>query len=114
YLIKSIFKDEPVVHIGIVDSQAESQLWNDVMVGRKYISSHWNREAGRKYDIYTYTNAAEVELSVNGKSIGTQKNNTETGKRNVIFWKGVDYSAGKIVAIAKDVTGQEVARHVLE
>lgn len=114
YLIKSIFKDEPLVHIGIVDSEAESQLWNDVVVGRKYISSHWNREAGKKYDIYTYTNAAEVELLVNGKSVGVQKNNTETNKRNVIFWKGVDYSAGKIVAIAKDASGKEVARHQLE
>lgn len=115
YLIKSIFKEnEPIVRIGIVDSEAEAHLWNDVMVGRKYISSHWNREAGRKYDIYTYTNAAEVELLVNGKSVGVQKNNTETGKRNVIFWKGVDYAAGNIVAIARDSSGKEVTRHVLE
>jgi beta-galactosidase len=115
YLIKSIFKEnEPLVHIGIVDSEAESQVWNDVVVGRKYISSHWNREAGKKYDLYTYTNAAEVELLVNGKSIGVQKNNTETSKRNVIFWKGVDYSAGKIVAIARNSSGKEVARHELE
>lgn len=115
YLIKSIFKEnEPLIHIGIVDSEAESQLWNDVVVGRKYISSHWNREAGKNYDIYTYTNAAEVELLVNGQSIGVQKNNTETNKRNVIFWKGVPYLAGKIVAIAKDVSGKEIARHVLE
>lgn len=115
YLIKSIFKEnEPLVHIGIVDSEAESQLWNDVVVGRKYISSHWNREAGKKYDIYTYTNATEVELLVNGKSIGVQKNTTETSKRNVIFWKGVDYSAGKIVAIARDASGKEIARHQLE
>lgn len=115
YLIKSIFKEnEPLVHIGIVDSEAESQLWNDVVVGRKYISSHWNREVGKKYDIYTYTNAAEVELLVNGQSIGVQKNNTETNKRNVIFWKGVPYSVGKIVAIAKDISGKEVSRHVLE
>lgn len=115
YLIKSIFKEnEPLVHIGIVDSEAESQLWNDVIVGRKYISSHWNREAGRKYDLYTYTNADSVELLVNGQSIGVQKNTMETTKRNVIFWKGVPYSAGKIVAVAKDVSGKEIARHALE
>jgi beta-galactosidase len=83
-------------------------------VGRKYISSHWNREAGKKYEIYTYTNADEVELLVNGKSVGVQKNNKETNKRNIILWKDVPYAAGKIVAIAKDVSGKEVARHVLE
>ena len=114
YLIESIFKDKPLVHIGVVDSEAESHLWNDVVVGRKYISSHWNREAGRKYDLYTYTNADEVELLVNGTSIGKQKNNTETSKRNVIFWKDVPYSAGKIVAIAKNNSGKEIARHTLE
>ncbi len=115
YLIKSIFKEnEPLVQIGIVDSEAESQLWNDVIIGRKYVSSHWNREAGRKYDLYTYTNADSVELLVNGQSIGVQKNTTETTKRNVIFWKGVPYSAGKIVAIAKDASGKEIARHKLE
>jgi beta-galactosidase len=113
YLIKSIFKDAPVVQIGIVDSEAESHLWNDVIVGRKFISSHWNREAGKKYEIYTYTNADEVELLVNGQSIGIQKNNPAVSKRNVIYWKDVPYSAGKILAIARQ-SGREVARHVLE
>jgi len=114
YLIKSIFNDKPMVRIGVVDSEAESHILNDVVVGRKYISSHWNREAGKNYDIYTYTNANEVDLLVNGKSIGKQTNSTEFNKRNVIFWKNVPYSAGKIVAIARDSSGKEVARHVLE
>ena len=103
-----------MVRIGVVDSEAESHILNDVVVGRKYISSHWNREAGKNYDIYTYTNANEVDLLVNGKSIGKQTNSTEFNKRNVIFWKNVPYSAGKIVAIARDSSGKEVARHVLE
>jgi beta-galactosidase len=59
YLIESIFTDKPLVHIGVVESEAESHLWNDVVVGRNYISSHWNREEVRKYDLYTYTNADE-------------------------------------------------------
>jgi beta-galactosidase len=114
YAIKSFFQDAPVVHIGVVDSEAESLVWNDVVVGRKHISAHWNREAGKKYDLYTYTNAAEVELLVNGRSIGVQKNNTETTKRNVIFWKDVPYSAGNIIAIARNIAGKEIARHTIE
>jgi beta-galactosidase len=113
YLIKSIFKDEPLVRIGVVDSEAESHLWNDVVVGRKYISSHWNREVGKGYDIYTYTNADEVELLVNGQSIGVQQNSTDVKKRNVIFWKNIPFSPGKITAIARR-GGKEVARHELE
>ena len=113
WLTKSIFQDEPVVHIGIVDNEGESKLWNDVMVGQKVISSHWNRQEGKTYNLYTYTNADEVELLVNGKSIGVQQNSTDVTKRNTIFWKDVPYTPGKITAVARK-GGKEVARHELE
>jgi beta-galactosidase len=113
YLIKSIFQEEPLVQIGVVDSEAESHLWNDVVVGRKYISSHWNREEGRKYNLYTYTNADEVELLINGKSIGVQKNTTDVKNRNVIYWQNVPYAVGKITAIARK-GGTVVAQSELE
>lgn len=112
WLTKSIFTDEPLVHIGVVDSEGESKMWNDQMVGQKVISAHWNRTEGSKYNLYTYTNADEVELLVNGKSIGVQKNSTEVTKRNTIYWKDVPYAAGKITAIARKA-GKEVARHEL-
>jgi beta-galactosidase len=110
WLIKSIFRDEPLVYIGVVDNEGESKMWNDQVVGQKVISSHWNRQDGKLYNIYTYTNADEVELLVNGKSIGIQKNSTDERKRNTIFWKDVPYSAGKITAVALS-NGKEVARH---
>ena len=46
YLIKSAFSDEPLVHIGVVDSKKESIEWND--------SSHWNRPEGSKQNLFTY------------------------------------------------------------
>jgi beta-galactosidase len=114
WLTKSIFKDEPIVYIGVVDSEGESKMWNDQIVGQKVISSHWNREEGKKYNLYTYTNADEVELLVNGQSIGVQKNSTDVRKRNTIYWKNVPYAVGKIEAIARNSVGKEVAKHVLE
>jgi beta-galactosidase len=113
YLTKSIFKDEPVVRIGVVDKVGDTLTWNDVVVGQKVISSNWNRQEGKSYDIYTYTNADEVELFVNGKSIGVQKNSTEVRKRNTIYWKNVKYIPGKITAIARK-DGKVVAQHELE
>ena len=113
YLIRSVFQDKPLVRIGVVDSEAESHLWNDVMVGRKYISSHWNREQGRQYNLYTYTNADEVELLINGKSIGVQQNPAGVTKRNVIYWQNVPYSEGTIAAVARK-GGKVVAQHELE
>jgi beta-galactosidase len=113
WLTKSIFTDEPLVHIGVVDSEGEMKMWNDQIVGQKVISSHWNRTEGEKYNLYTYSNADEVELLVNGKSIGVQQNSMDVKKRNVIFWKDVPYAAGKIVAIARK-GGKEVARYEME
>lgn len=113
WLTKSIFKDEPLVHIGIVDNEGESKMWNDQVVGQKVVSGHWNRQEGKKYNLYTYTNADEVELLVNGKSIGIQKNDTAVRKRNTIYWKDVLYTPGKITAIAR-TGGKVVAQDELE
>ncbi|WP_394466056.1 glycoside hydrolase family 2 TIM barrel-domain containing protein [Mariniflexile sp. HNIBRBA6329] len=113
WLTKSIFNDEPLVHIGVVDSEGEKKMWNDVLVGQKVISSHWNRQQGEKYNLYTYTNTEEVELFVNGKSIGVQKNSPDVSKRNTIYWKDVPYESGSIKAVARN-NGKVVAEHELE
>ena len=111
YLIKSAFSDEPLVHIGVVDSKKESIEWNDVTVGRMPLSSHWNRPEGSKQNLFTY----EVELLVNGKSFGIQKNKRDDiQSRNMIYWKDIPYGkGGNILAIARN-NGKEVARHLLE
>lgn len=113
YLIKSAFSDVPLVHIGVVDKESDKIEWNDQTIGTANVSSHWNREKGKSYNIYTYTNADEVELMINNKSVGIQKNNTEPDKRNIIRWQNIPFSAGKITAIARNA-GKEVARHQLE
>ena len=112
YLIKTIFKpEEPQVHIGIA-GKVDTLWWNDIVVGQTRVSSHWNREAGQKYKVYTYTNGDEVELFVNGKSIGVKKN-SDKRKPNVIVWDGIEYEPGTIKAIAtKD--GKVYAQHQLE
>ncbi|MBQ3631927.1 MAG: DUF4982 domain-containing protein [Prevotella sp.] len=119
YLIKSIFKpEEPMVHIGIA-GKVDTLWWNDIVVGQTRVSSHWQLPvgevtrtvAGDKRTVYTYTNADEVELLVNGKSIGVKKN-SNVKKPNVITWKGVAYEPGSILAIARR-DGKEVARHEL-
>ena len=112
YLMKTVFKpEEPQVHIGIA-GKTDTLWWNDIVVGQTRVTSHWNREAGKKYTVYTYTNGEEVELLVNGKSMGTKKNNDKR-KPNVITWKDIPYEVGNITAIAKK-DGKVYARHQLE
>ena len=114
YLIKSIFSDEPTVRIGIVDKASESREWNEQTVGTLNVSDHWNREKGKSYNILIFTNADEVELRVNGKSLGIKKNpSDDIKKRNMISWPNVPYEEGSITAIARK-DGKEVARHQLE
>ncbi|MDR0939423.1 MAG: DUF4982 domain-containing protein [Mediterranea sp.] len=112
YFIKSIFSDEPLVRVGVVDAENEGREWNDIRVGRTPISSHWNRRPGSRLNIVTYTNADEVELLVNGRSQGTQKNTTDPDTRNTIRWTAIPYAEGEVTAIAR-TGGREVARHQL-
>ncbi len=114
YLIKSAFTDTPLVQIGVIDKAAESMEWNEQTIGTVNVSAHWNREAGSRHSLFTYTNAQEVELFVNGKSLGTKKNDTtDIQKRNKIFWQDVPYQSGEILAVARS-NGREVSRNKLE
>ncbi len=114
YLLKSMFlPDVPTVHIGIIDSD-DNTVWNDVKVGTQRMSDHWNRKAGCTVSLYTYTNADEVELFVNGKSVGRKVNDkTNPRLRNKLKWDGVKYEPGYIEAVAIN-GGKVVARHKIE
>jgi beta-galactosidase len=118
YLIKSAFMPEiPEVHIGVVDAAgAESVSWNDVIVGRMALNECWNHTPGSRQSLFTFTNAHSVELLVNGQSMGVQENDTtQANLRNMIYWKDVPYgNGGSVVAIARDKSGKEVARHRIE
>lgn len=113
YLMKATFTDVPDVHIGVVDSEGEAELWNDIVVGQKVISSHWNRKPGSVNTVYTYTNADEVELFLNGKSLGVKKNLEQRTRRNVIKWDNVAYKPGNLTAVARN-NGKVVATHKVE
>lgn len=48
--------------------------------------------------------------------MGVQENDTtQANLRNMIYWKDVPYgNGGSVVAIARDKSGKEVARHHIE
>lgn len=115
WLIKSAFMDEPTVRIGVVDRGDNATELNGQTVGGMKVSSHWNRADGSMQRLYTYTNADEVELIVNGRSHGTRRNDrTDIRLRNQILWDSIPYGhGGTVVAIAR-TAGKEVARHQIE
>jgi len=122
YYMKSFFcPEEPVVHIAVIDKKGD-QMWNGVQTGNDGMSDHWNRGSQSTthssnlspLTIITYTNAEEVELVLNGKSLGKRQNDVNNAKmRNQIRWNDISYEPGKLVAIAR-TNGKEVARHQIE
>lgn len=113
WLVKSMFSDEPLVHIGIIEQLAADNVWNGIQVGTAHMSENWNRTPGEKVSLYTFTNADEVELFVGGRSLGVKQNNAEPAERNRIKWDDVPYKSGSVEAVARK-GGRIVARHRLE
>ena len=102
YFRKSIWSKEPMVYLGITDSQKNVNR-------RRNIQSVWNGNKGEIKWISAYTNAEEVELFLNGKSLGRKK--ADYSPENMIGWK-VPYNSGKLEAKAYK-NGKEVASYSL-
>lgn len=113
YFVKSMFSEEPVVHIGIIEKSGGNIQWNGINVSAGKLSENWNREAGEQFSLYTYTNGDEVELFLNGKSLGVKKNSNDPKLRARIKWDNIAYAPGTLVAVAKK-NGKVVARHQIE
>lgn len=102
-----------MVHIGVIDKKGD-QMWNGVQTGNDGMSDHWNRVKEQRLSLVTYTNADEVELVLNGKSLGKKQNPVRDAKmRNQIRWNDVVYQPGTLVAVARK-DGKVVARHQIE
>lgn len=114
YLIKSFFSEEPLVRIGTIKGkEVDGVMWNDIDVGRVNTKEDWNFPDGSKVLLYTYTNADEVELFVNSKSVGVKKNDRADPKSaNAIRWQDVPYEKGEVLAVARS-GGKEIACHFL-
>ncbi len=115
FFLKSYFKpEEPLVHIAVVED-VPSTIWNDVKMGGQKLTENWNHESGKPLSLYTYTNADEVELLVNGKSLGRKRNNENDSKvRNRIRWDEVIYSPGVVEALAyNDGISAPISQHKL-
>ncbi len=83
--------------------------WVDTEQHHTYIIGHWNYEKQVVKPVYVVSTEDEVELFLNGKSLGK-------GERSNSFlftFKDVKFEAGKLEAIAK-TNGSEHSRYALE
>ncbi len=114
YMRSFFLPDEPTVHLAVVDSCGKNKMWEAVQLDVISTNDHWNYPAGRKLSVLAYTNANEVELLLNGRSLGVRKNPINNPRRrNQVHWDSIAYEPGKLEAVARK-NGEVVARHVLE
>jgi beta-galactosidase len=84
YMYQSEWTDKPVLHL----------------------LPHWNWKPGEIVDVWAYTNCYQVELLLNGRSLGTK---SKKGDELHLMWK-VPFEAGTITAIGRDKDGKETMR----
>jgi len=78
--------------------------WVDVVNPEIYLVGHWNYAPGTVKDIYVVSTAANVQLFLNGQSLGY-------GVQSFGFlytWPGVTWAAGTLEAVGYDSAGNQV------
>jgi len=84
-----------------------------------HLFPHWNWKPGQQVDLVTYFNADEVELFLNGRSLGTKR---KQGDDVLVFWrvpfepgvvKAVSRKNGQVVLTKEVRTAEDPARIVL-
>ena len=114
WLVKSMFSAEPTIHIGVNDSNGETYLWNDEPMSRASLVDHWNFTRGDTLAVEVFSNADEVELRLNGRSLGRRVNKMDVpADRNKFRWDSVAYHPGRLEAVGY-FDGRPMARHAIE
>lgn len=108
--LESFFSDRPMVHL-VIDRPESKRVWNGVEIPSSALLGHWNFTGGTSLKVEAYSNAEEVELLLNGRSLGFKQRRGEPGTGPRLVWN-VPFEAGNLTAIARS-GGREVARHNL-
>lgn len=74
-----------------------------------HLFPHWNWKEGDSIDLWVYTNSAEVELFLNGKSLGVKK---KTEEDLHLQWR-VMYSPGEVKAIGRTSGKEDMTTQVM-
>lgn len=100
-LRKPVIAVQPVNHPGITPSK---MAWRGTNALQSWA---WSGCDGNKAIVEVFTDAALVELYINGKKVGKSK------VKNCKATFKTKYHSGKIEAVAYDVTGREISRSEL-
>lgn len=84
--------------------------WTDYKkVPMVHILPYWDFNEGQKIDVCVYSNAPQVELFLNGESLGKKNIDHAHGKLLQAIWQ-IPYTQGKLMAYAYDENGTRIAK----
>ncbi len=111
-LYQSFYDDTPMVHLWVYEQTGPLKEWFDKMDNKRWnwypMSQHWNWE-NPLVTVQTITNADEVELLLNGQSLGTR--DLTIIQQPYCDWQ-VSYQKGALKAVARN-NGKIVAEQIL-
>ena len=84
--------------------------WVDDEKPRTHIIGHWNYDAGTVKTVYVVSNSPDVELLLNGQSLGHGKRSY----RYLFTFPDVAFASGKLEAVGYGEDGKEQSRSTLE
>jgi beta-galactosidase len=100
---KALWDDEPQVYIAVPTNRKANNIQEVPFWGWPEVQAHWNdQNIGELFKVQVYTNCKEVELFLNGKSLGSK--NYDLRKEAFLTWD-VAYEPGNIEAIGTTVNG---------
>lgn len=107
YFRQSLWSDSPALYIGINNVSASDRRGN---WSQKRAAPQWARLSGDSVSVRCFTNCDEVELFLNGRSLGRRIK--DSAKQGVLNWQ-VLYEPGKLEAKGYN-KGKEVSVQSLE
>ncbi len=108
YFRQSLWSNKPMVFLGTTDrltERASTSLW-----AHKRVDPLWNWDDGKMISINAFSNCEEVELLLNGRSLGSKK--MADFKNRTITWE-VPFEKGTLKAIARN-NGREASSYELK
>jgi hypothetical protein len=103
YFRQSLWSNEPMVYIGTYRVRRERSPDSNA-------NAIWNYNPDDEIRVVSYTNCEEVELFLNGKSVGERK--ADIDDTGVISWD-IPYSPGNLEVVGY-IDGIETARHNIQ
>lgn len=94
---KALWSDEPLIYLAVQTESSATDREISPFWGWPKVSAHWNHDTeGDTLMVHVYTNHPEVELLLNGNSLGTKK--WDICKEAFLTWL-IPYEEGKLEAV---------------